>query len=264
MAFGAHAPRAGLYAQARYRRGLRAWRSRTRLVLVACFGPFIVAGLAVLFVDGHVWSWIGGLACGVAMGVWLTLRESPPAYVENWQLGAEGERMTARALKPLERSGWRVVHDVQARYGNYDHIAVGYTGVFLLESKNLRGIVEVRDGVPYLRRRLDPQAETRYDRIRPRALAGAASLSREIQCRTGYGSWVQAVVVFWCEFPEQLVEDGRCVFVHGSRLAEWLDARPRAMDEVKAKEIPAAIDGSAKDAWLARNADARTRCKGTR
>ncbi|HUB36190.1 MAG TPA: nuclease-related domain-containing protein, partial [Solirubrobacteraceae bacterium] len=59
----------------------------------------------------------------------------------NWGLGAEGERRTERALRPLVRSGWSIVHDVEARYGNYDHIAVGPAGVFLLETKNLRGIV---------------------------------------------------------------------------------------------------------------------------
>jgi Nuclease-related domain len=48
--------------------------------------------------------------------------------LRNWRVGAEGERATERALRPLERSGWRVFHDVQERYGNYDHIVVGRAG----------------------------------------------------------------------------------------------------------------------------------------
>jgi hypothetical protein len=32
----------------------------------------------------------------------------------------------------------------------------------------------------------------------------------------GHRVWVQAVVVFWSRFPEGLVEDDRCVWVHGT------------------------------------------------
>jgi hypothetical protein len=127
------------------------------------------------------------------MGAWIALRETPPPYVENWHDGAEGERKTEKALEPLAQSGWRILHDVQARYGNYDHIAVGPAGVFLLETKNPEGIVKLRDGVPYLLRRLDPEADTRLDRIRPRALAAAASLKEDIERRGGQPQRVPAV-----------------------------------------------------------------------
>jgi Nuclease-related domain len=94
-----------------------------------------------------------------------TARDAPP-YVESWHEGAEGERKTEQELKPLERAGWRIVHDVQNAHGNYDHIAVSRAGVFLLETKNLRGVVELRGGVPHLRRRLDPEADTSCERFR--------------------------------------------------------------------------------------------------
>ena len=200
-----------------------------RRPLTVVLGPFIAAGLAVLFLDGHALSWCAGAFAGVFVGAWIAFRETPPSYVENWHDGAEGERKTEKALEPLERSGWHIVHDVQARYGNYDHIAVGPAGVFLLETKNLGGIVELRDGVPHLRRRLDPEADTRLDRIRPRALAAAAHLKEDIERRTGHRTWVQAVVVFWSEFPEGLVDDGRCIFVHGPRLHALMQGRPNRL-----------------------------------
>jgi hypothetical protein len=170
------------------------------------------------------------------------MREMPPRYIEQWSDGAEGERKTEKVLNGLERSGLRVVHDVQARYGNYDHIAVGPAGVFLLESKDLMGIVEVRGGTPHLRRRLDPDSDTRCDGIRSRALACAASLKEDIQRQTGHRVWVQAVVVLWCEFPQQLVEADQCVFLHGSTLRDWLTSRPDQLDQAKAEEIAAAVD----------------------
>jgi hypothetical protein len=52
------------------------------------------------------------------------------------------------------------------------------------------GIVELRGGVPYLRRRLDPDADTRCDWIRSRALTCAAGLKEDIQGQTGHRVWV--------------------------------------------------------------------------
>jgi hypothetical protein len=151
-----------------------------------------------------------------------------------------------KALAPLTRSGWTIVHDVQARYGNYDHVAVGPAGVFLLETKNPGGIIELRDGIPHLRRRHDPDAVTRLDRIRPCALAAAANLKEDIQRRTGQRTWVQAVVVLWSDFPEGLVDDGRCIFVHGPRLHALLYGRPNRLNPQDAEKIATAVADIAK------------------
>jgi Nuclease-related domain len=239
---------AGTYAEQRYRRGLRSWRVKLRPISAVIFGPLIVAGLVGLYLDGHTTSWLAGMLSGLCVGVWMTFREMPPRYVEQWHDGAEGERKTEKALKPLERAGWDIVHDIQRRYGNYDHIAVSRAGVFLLESKNLQGIVELRNGVPHLRRRLDREADTRCDRIRPRALADAARLKEDIEQETGQRTWVQAVVVFWSEFPEGLAEDDKCVFVHGSQLREWMESRPNRLSQANVAEVAAGIAGIAEDA----------------
>jgi hypothetical protein len=190
-------------------------------------------------------AWIAGVAFGLGLGVWLVLRESPPAYIENWQVGAEGERKTAKALARLDRSRWLVVHDVQCARGNYDHVVVGRAGLFLLETKNLQGTVEIRDGVLRLRRRLDPQEDKPCPWVRSGALAGAASLNAEMQQLTGRRLWVQAVVVLWSEFKERVYEDERCVVVHGSRLREWICDRPDELDERAVSEIAAAIQAIA-------------------
>jgi hypothetical protein len=239
---------AGTYAEQRYQRGLRSWRAKLRPIAAAIFGPLIVAGLVVLFFTGHTTSWLAGMLSGLCIGVWMTFREMPPRYVEQWHDGAEGERETETALKPLERAGWDIVHDVKQRCGNYDHIAVGHAGVFLLESKNLQGVVELRDGVPHLRRRLDPEDDKPWKKIRPRALADAARLKADIERRTGHRTWVQAVVVFWSEFPEGLVEDDKCIFIHGSRLREWLESHSAQLSQATAGEISAGIAGIAEDA----------------
>jgi hypothetical protein len=237
--------RAGAYAQHRYEQGLRNYRLRARPVLASVFGPFILAGLAFLVIERHPWSWIAGAMAGAFTGAWLVIRDEPPAYIEHWNEGAEGERKTAKALKPLEPSGLHLLHDIQCPYGNYDHIAVGAVGVFLLETKNLKGIVELRSGAPRLRRRLDPDADTRLAQIRPRVLSAAARLNNDVEQRTGHRTWVQAVVVFWSEFPQGLVDDGRCIFIHGPRLAAWLQGLPDRLDQIKADEIAVRLEDMA-------------------
>ncbi|MGO8905507.1 MAG: nuclease-related domain-containing protein [Solirubrobacteraceae bacterium] len=247
MASNGSSARAGAYAFGRYSRALRDWRSRIRLILAAFLGPFIAVGLAGLFIEGHVAAWIAGMVFGIGAGVLIALRESPPAYIENWKLGAEGERKTEKALASLERPRWLVLHDVECPRGNYDHIVVGAAGVFLLETKNLQGTVHISDGEPRLRRRSDPEADKACSWIRSAALGGAAELKKEIERRTGRRLWVQAVVVLWSGFEEGVHEDEKCVFLHGSRLREWLGSRRDVLDSATTAELCAAVEAIANE-----------------
>jgi hypothetical protein len=239
-------PRAGVFAEQRYKRGLRSWQTTNRWLFAGICGPFLVIGIAAYAVDSHFIAWIGGLAAGGGVALWVFLRETPPRYVEKRRDGAEGERKAEKALKPLERAGWRVFHDIDNGRGNYDHIAVGTAGVYLLDSKNLQGVVAIRSGVPHLTRRHDPDEKVVFDRIRPHTLASAARLKKEIEQRAGHCPWVQAVVVFWSEFPEGLVEEDKCVFIHGSRLREWMRERPERLEVGDVEVIAVCIAGIAK------------------
>lgn len=57
----------------------------------------------------------------------------------NYELGYYGERMVAQHLEPLKAQGFEVFHDVPGKAGkqafNLDHVAVGRTGVALIETK---------------------------------------------------------------------------------------------------------------------------------
>jgi len=60
----------------------------------------------------------------------------------NRYLGYFGERLVAEYLEPLKAQGWRIFHDVPAlnngQQFNLDHVAVGPTGVFAIETKTRR------------------------------------------------------------------------------------------------------------------------------
>lgn len=67
-----------------------------------------------------------------------------------WQRGLDGERRTGEVLATLAAHGWAVLHDLHwpgRPYANIDHIAIGPTGVFVIDSKNWSGDVVVRQGV---------------------------------------------------------------------------------------------------------------------
>ncbi|HEY6932820.1 MAG TPA: nuclease-related domain-containing protein [Marmoricola sp.] len=66
-----------------------------------------------------------------------------------FERGAAGEEETARCLKGLPR-GWRVINDVRwpgRRYANIDHVVVGPTGVYVIDSKLWSGTITVINGV---------------------------------------------------------------------------------------------------------------------
>ena len=129
------------------------------------------------------------------------------------------ERSTESELGTLTADAW-----VSARAGSFEHLVVGPSGAFLVETRRYAGRAMLRDGVLAVRRdgawRAD---EGLAQRLRAssrdaRRLLGAANIN-----------WVAPVVVLWCEFPAQVAEHGGVTYVHGSRLAAWLEAHPASV-----------------------------------
>jgi hypothetical protein len=138
--------RPGGSAQARWRRMRAAeWAAwirtlpwRVAAILVVGAG----AGLLGSLLASRLGLVIGGLAA-TAAGWGLRFRPSPDAVA--WRRGAAGERRTARLLGPLERHGWAVLHDlaVPGSRANLDHLVIGPGGVFVIDSKQYRGRLQL-------------------------------------------------------------------------------------------------------------------------
>jgi hypothetical protein len=138
--------RPGGSAQERWRR-LRAaeWAAWTRTLpwrVAATLGIGAGAGLLGSLLAPRLGLVLGGLAA-VAAGWGLRFRPSPEAIA--WRRGAAGERRTARLLGPLEQLGWVVLHDlaVPGSRANIDHLAIGPGGVFVVDSKQYRGRLQL-------------------------------------------------------------------------------------------------------------------------
>jgi hypothetical protein len=241
------------------RRAERGARERSRRgTLLADLGAgfgVVAIGVLVLLFDGQELSWLAGLVAGAAAGAWVAVRRGAgrtplrlpsagrtPAPIDHRPSARSAERQTESAIGFLEHSGWRFLHDVTGIDTTYDHIAIGPGGVILMQSMSPAGVVSMRSGEPVLEHPAPPGTQPRLERLRPRALADAAAFRDGVQRLTGRRLWVQAVVVFWSEFPEGCVADGRSVFIHGSRLAEWMARRPHQLDPRDVDDVYAAVE----------------------
>jgi Nuclease-related domain len=155
----------GRSALAAYRRRraeeLAAWtRTLTwRVPLVAAAG---LAAQVLAAQAGLPRAELTGLAVAALVGWRLRFRVSEQA--RTWQRGAHGERHTARQLRRLHRDGYVVFHDlaVPDSPANVDHVVIGPTGVFVIDSKQWTGSVhQGADGLTWHNHyRLDRTLET--------------------------------------------------------------------------------------------------------
>lgn len=94
---------------------------------------------------GAVMSTMGqalALVFAAAIGAAILLEAIVPRQSTTaWVTGAEGEERTASYLDPLAAEGFVVFHDrkIPMSRANVDHIVIGPTGVFVVETKNVAG-----------------------------------------------------------------------------------------------------------------------------
>jgi hypothetical protein len=138
--------RPGGSAQAQWQRMRAAeWAAWTRTL------PWRVAVLLGIGVGGGVLGNKRASRLGLILSVLVTvaaaweLRFRPSPDATAWRRGAAGERRTARLLNPLERHGWAVLHDLAlpGSRSNLDHLVIGPGGVFVIDSKQYRGRLQL-------------------------------------------------------------------------------------------------------------------------
>jgi hypothetical protein len=78
----------------------------------------------------------------------IALMAWPRQDPDRWARGAAGEQATAALLARLAPSRWTVLHDlaVPGSRANIDHLVIGPTGLWVVDTKALRGRVEARWG----------------------------------------------------------------------------------------------------------------------
>ena len=117
-------------------------------MVMAGSAPVLLGGLAVMGTTllPHTLQWAGLALSAVLFVIAFILSAGwfagKTAESHNRYLGYFGERMVAEHLDALKGQGWRIFHDVPAMDNghkfNLDHVAVGPTGVFVVETKTRR------------------------------------------------------------------------------------------------------------------------------
>src|SRR5688572_28353468 len=99
----------------------------------------LVAEAALLAVAGF-WWWPAAVASFVPLFV-LGRAAKVGGRLDSVRLqrGIEGEERVAALLDSLQPEGITVIHDLEIGRGNADHVLVGPTGVFVVETKDWGG-----------------------------------------------------------------------------------------------------------------------------
>jgi len=115
----------------------------------------------------------------------------------NMRKGAVGEAVVALILDNFPNDYW-IVHDLKTPLGNLDHVVVGPTGVYVIDTKNWRGIVSadgngelLRNGEPTDKPAVRPVVD-RTMWVRDKILKDSAT----DQIRLPEARYFQAVLVF--------------------------------------------------------------------
>ena len=139
--------------------------------------------------------------------------------VESFFKGARGEERVAGLLEMLP-VGWHVFHDFEAGGYHVDHVAVGPTGVYAVETKNWRGRVTAEKGEVLVDGVLPDRA--------PLGQAAAEAKAVEAALRKA-GCDVEAVPVLCMAsdtFAGPASRVGGTVVVNASGVAAWVLGRP--------------------------------------
>jgi hypothetical protein len=217
---------AGQFAQERFRQRKRAWLRRIRWLWPIAVMFYVGLCVAMGLIVGGPMPLFWGLGLGAAIATVLWSIDSPPSHIERWREGADGEKATAKALRGLVGSGWTLSNDIDWGRGNIDHVLVGPAGIFVLETKKLRGICRVQRGMLSVRWREDPEDGYENHSIGPRTRVASAALAETLRADGLRRHWVQGVVVLWADFEQRSVASERVAWIRGKDLARVLAARP--------------------------------------
>ena len=193
-----------------------------------------LAGILVAVYAPPSWLFVGiGLAVVGVLQAIVRLFVLPD-HVTSWETGGEGERATARLLLALEPEGFQVLHDrrIPRSRANIDHVVVGPTGIWVVETKSYRGSVRVERGEVVVGGRRKPGfvAEVR----REQAAVSAALGGRPV---------APVIVVHRADFPIfGSLTAGDIPVLPPERLAEHLRRAPTTLSQAEADEAYARLD----------------------
>ena len=176
-----------------------------------------IAGLVVGF---HNMALVP-IEVGVVVLTFVVDRVASP-IVDRWHRGAVGEEHVGKIIDGRREQGWLAIHDAQTGRGNIDHILVGPSGLFTVETKSRVG-------------RIDP------DRIDQAMLKQAYAESKAVERITGLA--VEPLFVFSQAYlMKRAVARSRGVTILPARmLPRFLASRPQGIPAARVAAVHASL-----------------------
>lgn len=234
--------RAGRHADEWFWESYRPWRRQIRIAFTFVVAIMVAGTAALVLLLPAAWQLYAGCTFGALVTLYICAVDSPPEWIERKRRGRDGERRTEQHLRPLERRGWRIVHAIDCRWGDIDHIVVGPPGVFLIETKALTGEASLDDGELVIRRSANDRDNwTPKPPVGPGVKRRAYALREHLLASTRV-RWVQGVVVLWSEFAAGVVKHEGIFYVHGTRLRGWLEDQRAGLTAEDVSRVGAYLD----------------------
>lgn len=236
----------GAFAQAEFERHQRRYRRFLRAFLPALVALFCLLGFGVYLETLPFLGLAAGvpafLVCLVGMAAVFRL----PAEALHWDKGARGERRTAEALEPLLGRGFVLLYGrlMPDGRGDIDAIAIGPTGVWVVETKNLSGDVSIVNGKLFVKDQLrQAMVEQVYreafavQQIVGELLAPAHTMVTPVLCIHGARlPWLQHSV-------------GGVRVVSGGKVAHVIGDGPQVLDPESIQKVADAAARKLREPW---------------
>jgi len=225
---------AGRSANATYERRLdrhqqRVAARRTKIIVVGVC--IVIGGLALALggrAMGPTWPFLGA-AIAFAGSMWvLGQLFGVPDSALNWRRGAAGEEETGRILARLSPD-FSVLHDrrIPLSQANVDHIVIGPTGVFVIETKRYSGRLTVHGAEVFV-------AGRRRTKIVEQAL-WEAEVVRRVLAEAGERQQVTPLLcVHHAQMPWRAARVAGVSIVSAARLVEMLTRGPTILESTQA------------------------------
>lgn len=117
----------------------------------------------------------------------------------NWLKGSDGEARIAETLYDLP-DGYVVISDIKVKFGNIDHVVIGPTGIYLIDSKHWRGTVSA---APHHQLLLNGKAVKGLRELTHSVMAFHDKI--KALCEKDY--YVRGLMVFACSYLELAFKD---------------------------------------------------------
>lgn len=206
---------------------------RTIKIFALLIFPACLVGLAGkifgLWENQTIANWVG-------LFMALAVICSIPSYkiAQHYLKGSEGEGAVETELEKLPQ-GFFIFHDISTGRGNVDHLVVGPTGIFTIETKRWKGSPKVKDGYLYV------GGQSCYKPLN-QAFAEAMAI-RDYLIKKGFKPFVTPILCFSQRVARGFKEKIKGVWVLGlDQVISFIQSQPPSLPNSKLIQLREALE----------------------